>query len=293
MFDEHRLDIFLNTAVSRHLIYEKRKEGLPRPWTYDPILQKYHFCNVFRQYDKCSVWMIENIMKKAKSVQELWPAVIVYRYISSMNIYEALQERCPDLFDMEHVAEVFKELRTTTDIKFNGCFLRNPKVKGGWAPIHEVPFMLVKEIQDDGGMSAVMDDDTFKSLTAYLVQFSATSGFMAHQYCCDLSYSDYWNPTDRYSFATMGPGSKQGMNILLMKQRHDPLKPEEWLKLAKYLWMKLSERMNMYFPDEDVTLQEVQNWLCEFQKYAKYVAMEKHPDTVRVKARKYYGKEGR
>ena len=31
-----------------HMIWVKRKLGRPKPWTRDPILQQYRFCNVFR-----------------------------------------------------------------------------------------------------------------------------------------------------------------------------------------------------------------------------------------------------
>ena len=287
-FKENRLELFLYTAVERHKIFLKRREGKSRPWTEDIVLHKYRFCNVYRELDKCSSWMIDNIIHKAKSLNELWPAVIAYRYISSYNIYEQLKENCNDLFDMEEVHRELKKLRQD-GIKFNGCFLRNPKVKGGWAPIHEVPFMLIKEIQEDGHLPSVVATQSFEKLTKYFTGFSATSGFMGHQYCCDLEYSSWFDPTDKYTYATMGPGSRQGMNLLLGIDRRAPMKQSVWLKNARKLRSLMLKRFIKELEIYDVSMQDVQNWLCEFQKYVKYLGMEK--GKVRVKARKYEGVE--
>ena len=284
MFNDHRLKLFLSTAIERHRIYIKKMDGEPRPWTEDPIFHKYRFCNVFRQYDKCTIWMIKNLINKAKSFEELWPAVIVFRYISSMNIYRLLGERCTDLFNMDEVHKELVQIRKE-GVKFNGCFLRNPKVKGGWAPIHDVPFMLVKEIQKDGHLPLVTGHQRFEDLTKHLIQFSATSGFMAHQYCCDLEYSKWFTPTDKYTYATMGPGSRQGMNILLNVPRHERMKQEVWLGHAQDLHVHMDLIFRGIFSEENISMQDVQNWLCEFQKYSKYLAMEK--GKARVKVRKY------
>jgi|GEM_PF-3732016 len=32
--------------------YKRFILGEPYPWTYDPILQRYHFCNNYRELDK-------------------------------------------------------------------------------------------------------------------------------------------------------------------------------------------------------------------------------------------------
>jgi len=284
MFNSKRLDRYVATALERHRIYKKKMNHDQRPWTEDPILDKFRFCNIFRQYDKCSLWMINNIVRKSRNLEQLWPAVIAYRYISSYNMYKELANRCVDLFDMKQVHSTMIDI-VHEGMKFNGCFLRNPKIKGGWSPIVHVPFLLIREIRVDGRLPSVVSRQSFENLTKYLIQFSATSGFMAHQYACDLEYSVFFDPTDKQTYATMGPGSKQGMNLLLDRNRKAPMKQDEWLKYARELRTFLAEAFKWEFPEEEISMQDVQNWLCEFQKYSKYLTMEK--TGVRVKVRKY------
>jgi hypothetical protein len=43
---------FFAYARERYWIKLRRDQGLPAPWTTDPILQQYRFCNVFRADDR-------------------------------------------------------------------------------------------------------------------------------------------------------------------------------------------------------------------------------------------------
>ena len=46
----------------RHSIYLRKAAGDPRPWTKDPILQRYKFTNVFRELDMGTKWLRECII---------------------------------------------------------------------------------------------------------------------------------------------------------------------------------------------------------------------------------------
>lgn len=46
--------------VERQRIYRLRESGKPEPWTDDPVLRGYRFCNIFRELDKTSQWVTSN-----------------------------------------------------------------------------------------------------------------------------------------------------------------------------------------------------------------------------------------
>lgn len=72
--------------VNRYTIFKKRKEGLEAPWTDDPILQKYRFTNVFREDDKESQYLIQNISLHPDMSME-------------MKIYNTILFRCFNKFE--------------------------------------------------------------------------------------------------------------------------------------------------------------------------------------------------
>ncbi len=58
-------------AHERLLIWEKKISGSSMPYTNDPILQKYRFCNVFREFDKQTI-AIHTMLNPLRDDFALW-----------------------------------------------------------------------------------------------------------------------------------------------------------------------------------------------------------------------------
>ena len=54
-------DDFWYMCNERHRIFLAKEAGKPKPWTDDPIFQKYKFTNVFRELDRTTIFVRENI----------------------------------------------------------------------------------------------------------------------------------------------------------------------------------------------------------------------------------------
>lgn len=283
-FDEMYLEAFIRTAVERHRIYVKRMAGAPKPWSDDVIYQDFFFCNLFRQYDKCSAWIIDNILPF-----ERWDLIILYRFISAYHTYEGLQREGVPLDDLDAVHKYLQDHHTAGEVLFSGCFIRNPQLGRGRGPCKtfEVPFVIIDDIKKDGRFKEVFAQNTLESMVKYLRQFPATAGFMAYEYACDFEYTDYFNPTDKFTWANMGPGAQQGLSLVLHRTRYKKFSKSEWLHYIRLLLPLLMKAVRTEFPSELVSMREVEHWLCEFQKYVKYLEMKQIGH--KVKHRKYDG----
>lgn len=62
-----RIIKFWRYVIERHAIYERRLRGQKRPWTDDPILHKFRFCNVYRQLDPTSVALVDALRIKSSA----------------------------------------------------------------------------------------------------------------------------------------------------------------------------------------------------------------------------------
>ena len=49
MFIAEELDRYFYWQEERESIRRKKENGLPAPWTDDPILQEFKFCQVYRE----------------------------------------------------------------------------------------------------------------------------------------------------------------------------------------------------------------------------------------------------
>ena len=51
---------FVAVMRERENIRLRREQGLSRPWTSDPFLQHYRFCNIRREDDRTTRWIAEH-----------------------------------------------------------------------------------------------------------------------------------------------------------------------------------------------------------------------------------------
>ena len=73
-----RYDDVLNFALQRHQVYERKAAGLPRgEWTDNLVLSRYKFTNVYRELDRNTVWIRENVRERFWGSDETIPAVFV------------------------------------------------------------------------------------------------------------------------------------------------------------------------------------------------------------------------
>jgi hypothetical protein len=75
---------------ARHQIWINRQQGKPKPWTDDPILQSYRFCNVYRELDTVTIWIDENIRQRSANHKNLWFMLAIARRINWPDTLEEL-----------------------------------------------------------------------------------------------------------------------------------------------------------------------------------------------------------
>src|SRR6185369_16818331 len=75
--------------TERHAVYKMRAAGFEKPWTKDKILQRYRFCNVYRELDKVTVWIRDNWRAPNANNPDLWFAMLVARKV---NLPEAMAD---------------------------------------------------------------------------------------------------------------------------------------------------------------------------------------------------------
>jgi len=281
-FNSEHFNHFLDTAIERHKIYKLKEEGMPAPWTEDEIFQNFFFCNVFRQYDKCTKWLIENILPF-----ERWDLIILYRFISTYSTFCRIKENCK-LDNLSEVKDFLSSRKEEGEKLFSSCFIRNPRVPGGWLETYEAPFFLIESLKANDYIKEVIKENSMERLVDFLKQFPGVGGFMAYEYACDFEYTDYFNPTDKNTYANMGPGARQGMSLIRFGYPTVRIKQRDWLPDAVVVREVMEEEFRIYFPEEKITLREVEHWLCEYQKYVKY--LNAYTGNQKVKFRKYNGR---
>lgn len=55
-------DLYWYFAAERQNIFYNKLNGMEEPWTDDPILQEYKFCNAYRASDRVSQYLLKNVI---------------------------------------------------------------------------------------------------------------------------------------------------------------------------------------------------------------------------------------
>ena len=87
---EEMVEEYFRDARERHAIYLRRRAGLPRPWTSDPIMQSYKITNVFRELDKTTAHLRVHVREPLRNDPLVLPAVALYRWFTLIRTGETL-----------------------------------------------------------------------------------------------------------------------------------------------------------------------------------------------------------
>ena len=273
-----------------YFVYERetirlKKEGggAIRPYTDDPILQKYRFCNVRRKHDRMSQWFIRNIFTPYLEAggQDLWFVAAACRYINWPPTLLALwanralplkaEEYCPHTF-----ASIIQDLKDQGLKCFGSAYMIYPGRETGTSKGETVAFRyLLPLVEGAEGVREAVKSNRVENVVTELCKYYGWNTFLAGQVAADLTYFTYelGMAKDLYSWAPMGPGSQRGLNRLLEKPINHNWKSEPFCEQLGIIWTEIAEQLDM----EDITLHDVQSVCCEMDKYWRVLNKEGIP----------------
>jgi hypothetical protein len=261
------LEPFLYWCQERESIRRLRAAGAPPPWTKDPILQEFRFCNVRREDDRVTIWVREHIREPYADHPNLWLMLCIARFINWPPTLQALMDRgaWPVVnYDENRVVAVLDDLTAQGSKVWTGAYL----IKGdsGARPAAErrKPFYVGKTVLGETWHRR-------HAVAAYLPHgLAAThrvlSGiygwgpFLAYQAVVDMRFTPLLaGASDRASWAAAGPGTIRGLNRLHERRLDFPLTQERASAELAALYPLLQQVVELDFTDTP-------NVCCEVDK---------------------------
>lgn len=269
-----------------HWIFERdairmRKEVLkrPKPWTDDVILQRNRFCNVRRMDDKVSRWLLDNWyapLHKAKQ-RMLVTAATLARHINWPDTLQHLQHVkawSVSKWKPDALVATLTDYQAAGHKVFTGAYIING-ARGG-SKVSQVV-----HVADTVWRSVPLVTDSMAAMHETLMQVDGIGSFMAGQIVADLRHTSVLaHATDAYTWAPRGPGSTRGMNRLLGRAKlHAGFTDADWQAHMVALWGTLLHN-NVHrlaatvLRSRKCELMDLQNCLCEFDKYMRVLGGE-------------------
>ena len=268
-------------ANERELIRKRKEAGLT-VFTDDEILGKYRFCNVRRRDDRVTAWLLKNYY--TNNVGDVWFKALIARLINWPPTLKYLIEKNAiphrvEEFEGNYFIHCLEELKRTKVKMFSSAYVVYPTRLKGTKSENMTNHIIAPLVDIADDVRRAIEQDSIELTTNALSECFGIKTFIAGQVTADLTYimGQLFNATDLYTYAPQGPGSKRGLNRL-----HDRnLKASFAYKQFISELIEVREMMidsNHQF--NDLTLHDVQNVMCEFDKYIRVKFREGTPKQV-------------
>jgi hypothetical protein len=259
------LNFWINERESIRIKKDIQKE--PAPWTNDAVLQKYRFCNVRREDDKESRFLIENICNNSGLTYENKILnIILFRLINKSKTFSIFQPLDFNSLNIEYIrARLSGFLRDFPSYVFfsNAFFTSGPKTVAN--KLFSDENMVIKMIflanhyKSLGIAKSINSCKSQSEVFSCLLSLPGIGQFLAYQIFVDFTYIENFPFTDK-EFTVAGPGCVKGLKLIF--DNFDNLSFEESL-----FWLRDNQKTLFEFNHFPLSVMSLENCMCEFSKY--------------------------
>jgi len=277
---EENLKLFWYWIYERQNIWYKRfMKKSSAPWTKDPILNDYKFTNVYRELDRVSKWVQDNIIFRDdwNKLQRLF-CLISFKLFNNTDTFEEIGLLEYDNFDADDFERKLRKIIDRGDNPFTNAYLVNSMAYQGMKKYyayakHVIPFVH-KNIKPF--YKTIITAERPEDIINHFKIIKGVSDFVSYELYCDI---DYFVPQimrfDQNDYVNVGPGALTGVRWIFPSRGNSykdakdviyHLRDEQKYYLNRYGFQDFHYLDNKY---GKLTLREIEHSLCEFQKYMK------------------------
>lgn len=263
-------DWAVHWVIEREKIRLKKEAGEPYPWTEDPILHAYRFCNVRREDDAVTRWIEANIRKPYAEHRLLWLMLCISRMINWPRTLEVLMNGGSKVwpsdkaFDPEEMGDLMAALPGKV---FTGAYVIPAGSKKGVIKGRHISSNVIGPLWKDRE-KIIRQLETFKSMKGMhrtLTSYSGWGDFLAYQAVVDMRFTPLLSSAaDVDNWAAAGPGTIRGLNRMAGRPLDAPLSQDRALVELRHLWPRLVDDGGV-----EMDFSDVPNVMCETDKYLR------------------------
>jgi hypothetical protein len=285
-------ELYWTFAAKRQAAFEARLLGSPAPWSDDPIIQTYKFCNVFRAADRVSQYMIKEVCynEEPNHPDDRLFQIVAFRFFSNIETWESIRTilgRAPVIHDLidGSFESALNQTKETHGKLYTGAFILCATDAYGRHLKHLNHVELFKDMFVNQNVGERIRRAANLTVVYLLLhEFPLIGDFMAYQIAIDLNYSEYVSFSED-SFTKAGPGALRGIKKVFLDT--NGFTPEEVI-----MWMvehqdeefkKLGLTFNGLFGRKLHAI-DAQGLFCETDKYCREAVPDLKSARTRIKA---------
>lgn len=304
---EKNFNEFFDIMLERMLIWKRRFiDEQNRPWSNNNILNKFKFTNVYRMLDRSSQWQIQHILldKDVKGVNLVWK-LVVYRMFNNPETFEKglrfWKNGIPDYkeYDVNEWYKFIQGIKKSGDNPFTNAYLTNTLSYPGLTRVESYTKKILpifhKRIPKL--YELMLKAKKPEEIIDFLTLLPSCGMFMAYEYYQDFTYIAIFRDDNFFKFTqddytNVGPGASLGIRLIFPELKKEKQKQGiYWLKefageelekarvrlgvnsVPYVQWNKKKGEFEI-IDKCNISLHQIEMWLCEYQKYWKMCISE-------------------
>lgn len=291
-------DTYWRFAFERQEVFFRRLEGLPPPWTGDPILREHRFTNPYRASDRVSQYLIRNVIcSGSRSPADVLFRVLLFKFFNKIETWELLTNRVGEISWAGYSYDTYDETLTAAidrGVRIYSAAYIMPSASRG-APCgrkHRGHLRLIERIVRDGTAERLAAMRSMREGFELLRSYPMLGDFLAYQYVTDINYSELTGFSEM-DHVVPGPGARDGIR----KAFRDlgDFSEGDVIRAMADRQEREFERLNLQFRSlwgRRLQLIDCQNLFCEVDKYARVAHPLAQGITGRTRIKQKYWSRG-
>jgi hypothetical protein len=283
-------DAYWRFAAERQSVFFRRLRGELQPWSDDPILQTFKFCNAFRASDRVSQFLIRDVIYQLDfTPEDTFLRIILFRLFSKNETWQLLEatfgQICANTFNPNAFGETLDHALARGETIYTNAFILCASNAYGYRRKHRNHLALVDAMLVDGLSRKIANARSLEAVYRLLIAYPLIGPFMAYQLAIDINYSELTD-FDENNFTMPGPGAIRGIKKCFADISSCSMP-------AIIRWMV--DRQEAEFERLGLSFQplwgrrlhaiDCQNLFCEVDKYARVAFPELSSSRTRIKSK--------
>lgn len=274
---------FIQFITEREQIRLKKEAHKPRPWTNDPILAQYKFCNVNREHDAVTRW-ISRFVRPVLANEHI-NTVVAQLYLCRIFNEPVTLEQIFPILDYKTARKKLSAIRASGNKILRGAYYCVPHGTSNAGRAAEEYFLDVglklSRLKFDGIC-------TLQGIADLMRSISGVGDFIANQVCTDLRYqqpfTQQWR--DWKTFVLAGPGTRRGLNRYQgaedNRARKFPKLTGDCQPLLLEIRYSIQDLIPHSIQNHFKDINNLSNCFCEFDKYERVRGQMARGDRVTI-----------
>lgn len=287
-------DTYWRFAAMRQEVFFNKLKNVRPPWTSDPILNTYKFCNAYRVSDRVSQYLIKNVIydeNKSQNEEEVLFRILLFKIFNKIETWEYLESKIGDYitlsnFDLEGYSNILQEAMNIGYVIYTSAYMSCASKEFGYDKKHQNHLALIdKMVVKDRVINPIVKAKSLEEIFHILESYPLLGKFMAYQLATDINYSEVINFDDN-SFTIAGPGAERGINKCFIDT-----KGKSYADVI--YWMTENQenefqRLGLNFKSlwgRPLQAIDCQNLFCETDKYCRAAFPDLKSNRKKIKAK--------